>query len=131
MNPEGRFVSPWSVTVKDPRDPRLDAIHATEEHERTPKPPPPSPAPVRASQRTLTRGERLARQVAQALVDECETRQLTLAEFAALTGVGVSSVRAHRYGQGLRVDTLEKYARALGWRISIQDANGMTIGGTE
>jgi len=47
--------------------------------------------------------------------------ELTLVEFAALTGVGLSSVRAHRYGQGLRVDTLQKYAEALKWRIVITD----------
>jgi hypothetical protein len=54
---------------------------------------------------------------------------LTLPQFAALTGVGLSSIRAHRYGQGLRVDTLEKYAEALGWSIAITNAQNADIGG--
>ena len=67
------------------------------------------------------------RQIAQGLVDECEGMELTLVEFAALTGVGLSSVRAHRYGQGLRVDTLQKYAEALKWRIVITDETDREI----
>lgn len=101
-----------------------------------PKAPEPPPAPpsvsVRAPERPVARNtgtvEPLARQIAQALTDECEARELTLPEFASLTGVGLSSVRAHRYGQGLRVDTLQKYAETLGWGIVIQDANGQDIG---
>ena len=106
-----------------------------------PSPPPPPPLgatptpalpPVRAPKGRPARNsgilEPLARQIAEALVAECEARELTLPEFASLTGVGLSSIRAHRYGQGLRVDTLQRYAERLGWRVVITDINGTEIG---
>lgn len=99
---------------------------------KAPEAPPPPPAPVRAPERLPARpaptGEPLARQIAGALVDECNARELTLPEFASLTGVSLSSIRAHRYGQGLRVDTLQQYAERLGWHISITDAQGTEVG---
>lgn len=110
--------SPWGKSLSAPQ----------------PEPDPPSvaPEPVQAPARRIERSkgirEPLAQSIGAALAEEILSRKMTLKEFQSLTGVCVSSVRAHRYGAGLRLDTLQKYAEVLGWTVSIQDKDGNDIG---
>lgn len=63
----------------------------------------------------------LCEQIAHAL------QGIALAPLAKKSGVSVNTLVRAKAGEGIRLETLEKVAKVLGWTITIMDAEGQTL----